>query len=519
MAVFDEERQLLASPGRSPEETTSVEDPIAVAVHLRPARRHGIDSHFAPTDPDPRLDVTEMRHIGAPLKRLLKSRKFQFFLILPNQLIFWIVIATGIWGVTDPGRNFGPAITWYLWFCLVFVMMAVVGRAWCSMCPFGGFGEWVQRKALFKRAQKALGLGWKLPERWAGHGLVLSVVAFVILTFIEEYANIAGPGAPIATSIMVLGIVTFALLSFLVFERRTFCRYLCPLSSLIGSVGSLGMVAGFRSKSRSVCLECNTKDCMRGSEDGYGCPWYTWPGSADSNALCGLCTECYKSCPSDNIGLFVQKPLTSVIAPVRRRADIGVAVAVLFGLVAYQQYNAFGWYANVDNWLNNHLHFPHYPDPVAYLGGITLGALVLFGAAMLLRAIAKPRDEASGVTFWFTTFAYAMIPVTGADYLARQLPKFFKYVLRVPSTIVSPLGIHLGVFNTRLLSDPWIVTVQVAIMGLGTAASLYAMHRISQRDFLPTTTRPLTLYISGLTTVLVLSGVVSVMYIAMQAAN
>ncbi len=492
-------------------------DPISVAVNLRPYQGEKAKEHFKTTDPG--VDVTKLPLIGKPLARAMKSRKFQFFLIVPNQIIFWIVIISGIFGITDPGRNFGPAITWYLWFCLVFVMMVVVGRAWCSMCPFGGFGEWIQRRALFQRTQKALGLGKKLPESWAGHGLVISVGTFLVLTFIEEYFNIAGPGAPIATSLMVIGIVTFALLSFLVFERRTFCRYICPLSSLIGTVGAMGMVSGFRTRDREVCMSCSTKDCMRGSEDGYGCPWYTWPGSADSNSMCGLCSECYKSCPSDNIGLFVQSPLKSVIAPVRRKADVGLAVSILLGLVLYQQYNAMSWYATLDTKLNSFLHFPHYPDPIGYFGGIGLGVVVVWLLALGVRKVSGAFTSGSNKTTWFTTLCYALIPITGADYFARQLPKFFKHVPRVLSSIGQPFGLHPGVYNVRLLTDPRIVTVQLMVMGLGTAASLYAAYRISGRDLATQSRRPQVAVAASLLMVFAISVLATLIYLPMHAAS
>ena len=54
---------------------------------------------------------------------------------------------------------------------------------------------------------------------------------------------------------------------------------------------------------------------------------------------CGLCSECYKACPNDNIGLYAQAPLTSVIKPKRKRKEIAVVVALLFGLVIFQQWN------------------------------------------------------------------------------------------------------------------------------------------------------------------------------------
>jgi hypothetical protein len=491
-------------------------DPVSTSVRLRPPETPP-PGRFTKTDPG--IDLTESKHFGRILNKMLHDRKFQFFLILPNQIIFWIVIATGIFGITTPGRNFGPAITWYLWFALVFVITAVIGRGWCAMCPFGGFGEWIQRRTLFQRTQKALGLGKKLPESWAGYGLLISTAAFVILTFIEEFFNIAGPGAPIATSIMVIGIVSFATLSFLLFERRTFCRYLCPLSSLVATVGSMGSVAGFRTKDRDVCLTCSTKDCMRGGEDGFGCPWYTWPGSADSNSFCGLCSECYKSCPSDNIGLFVQKPMTSVVAPSKRRLDVGLAVAILLGLVLYQQYNAMAWFTPIDNWLNKAISFPHYPNPVDYFGGIILVvAFIWLGVTAIQKVNSRNKGRASTIK-WFTAFAYALIPITGFDYFARQLPKFFKHVTRVPSAVLSPLGIHLGIYNTRLLTNPQIVTVQVGFMGLGTAFTLWAVYRIARTDLHSDSKKPIMATAMVISLAVIICLTASVLYLPMHAAS
>lgn len=491
-------------------------DPISSSVRLRPPERTAANEHFSPTDPG--IDLTANRISGRFLRKILRNRKFQFFLILPNQIIFWIVIATGIFGITNPGRNFGPAITWYLWFCMVFVLTAVFGRAWCAMCPFGGFGEWIQRRTLFQRTQKTLGLGKKLPEKWAGYGLLFSTVAFVLLTYIEEFFNIAGPGKPIATSFLVLGIVSFAALSFLVFERRTFCRYVCPLSSLVATVGAMGTVAGFRTKDRDVCISCETKDCMRGGEDGFGCPWYTWPGSADSNAFCGLCSECYKACPSDNVGLFIQKPMTSVLNPVKRRFDIGLAVSILLGLVLFQQYNAMGWFTPIDNWLNGVIAFPHYPNPIDYFGGITLVVVVIwFGIGGLAR-LGTVKNSVKAST-WFTAFCYGLIPITGFDYFARQLPKFFKHVSRVPAAVMDPFGIHLNIYNVRLLTNPQIVTVQVGLMGLGTALTVWAVYRIAKTDLLANARHPKTVMLGALSMAIAVCLVASFLYLPMHAAS
>ncbi len=510
-------------------EITTAPDPLSVAVRLRPTKRSGLEERFAATDPDPGLELT--RH---PLvARLVRNRKFQFLLILPNQIVFWTVIFVGLFGTVIPGLNFGAAITWYVWFCLVFVMMVVVGRAWCAMCPFGGFAEWIQRRTLFQRTQKTLGLGRKFPEPLARLGFLIPVGSFLLLTWIEEFFNIAGPGNPADTAWMVVGIVSSALLFFLVFERRTFCRYICPLTTLIGTVGSMGSVAGFRTKDREVCLACRTKECMRGGENGFGCPWYTWPGSADSNLQCGLCSECYKACPEGNVGLFLQKPLTSVVAPRRRRADVAWGIALLWGLVVYQQFNATNAFVVMDDWLNKSLAFPHYPNPLDYLGVIVVVAALTAGIAWLIsRGLGRGElthsgggsfvDRSSRFRAYFVPMAYGLIPVVGADYFARQLPKFFKHSARVVPAIAHIAGFSSArspVYGFHILSDGWIVFVQVAVVVAGTAAAIWSTWRIADRELVPVSRSALGVRLATLGVVLSCGAAASLLYVLMHAAS
>ena len=580
--------------------------PVPVAVHLRRPSEVGMRERFAATDPPRSWDLARNPKVA----RILHNRKFQFFLILPNQIVFWSVIFLGILGTLVPGLNFATAITWYIWFCLVFVMMVVVGRAWCMMCPFGGFAEWLQRKTFWQRTQKALGLGRKLPEPIARYGLLASVATFVVLTWIEERFNIAGPGTPADTGFMVIGIVASAVLVFLIFERRTFCRYLCPLSALIGSVGAIGSAAGFRTRDREVCVSCQTKDCMRGGTNGYGCPWYTWPGSADSNLTCGLCSECYKACPSENVGLFVQKPLSSVVSPKRRRADVAWAVMFLWGLVIYQQVNSTNGYAIADRWLSRVTHLGPYPNPVDYLGIIMIVGLATAGLAALASRWVMRRDQldmeqparssaaagsvpalamatsngtsnaagpgsglpalagagagggsgglgAAGAAggalgavlggagsdgdaarrararsfvdrtsvfrSFFVPVAYGLIPVVGADYLARQLPKFFKHALRIVPAIGSWFGVgggtHSSLYHTQILSDPQIVVAQVVVVALGMAASLWATWRIAKRDIEPLAAHVAGARVAALGLVVACGAAAGYLYVIMHAAS
>lgn len=469
--------------------------PTAAGVNLGMPQYPSVE-RFARTDPPEAWDISRFPRVGA----LLRSRKFQFMAILPNQIIFWMVIFVGIAGTVVPGLNFGAAITWYWWFCLLFVMMAAVGRLWCLMCPFGGFGEWVQKLAFWRHSNVRLTLGLKFPESVARYGALTSTGVFLALTWIEEFFNIAGPGNPMTTGWLVIGIVSGAVLFFVIFERRAFCRYLCPLTSLIAMVATIGSVAGFRTRDRNKCLNCTTKECMRGGSHGAGCPWYTWPGSADSNTYCGLCTECYKACPYDNIGLYVHKPLTSVVQPRNRRADIAWTVAPLFGLVLYQQINALPFYAPLDDWLNSAIGFPHYPNPAGYLAMIGIIAALLAAIAWAMSRVFSGKHvvlPVGGSTFitrvtrfrsYFVPLMYGLIPVAGADFFARQLPKFLKHATRVPISVEQLWGggsVHSWAYNYRLASDTGVIGVQLGVVGIGTLASMWACSRIARRELVP----------------------------------
>lgn len=497
------------------------------ASRLRAPELQGMREHFGPTDPP--VDLTRLPVIGEPLTRALKSRKFQFLAILPNEIIFMVVIATGFFGVGAANQNFSTVITWYLWFCAVFLLMVGIGRGWCQICPFGGAAEWLQRGTFWQRLTANRGLGLKWPESLAKFGLLPSVGVFLLLTWFEEFFNIAGPGQPIFTALLVAVIIVMATSVFLIFEQRTFCRYLCPLSALIGTVGATGMAAGFRTRDREVCLSCATKDCMRGSERGYGCPWYEWPGSASSNLICGLCSECFKNCPHENVGFYVQPPLTSVIAPVRRRFDIAGGVLILFGLVVFQQINALAGFGKLDDALNAATHFPGYPNPIDYLGVVALVVAAVAGYTWAMRQVFNnpAADAAQRFNDWLAPIAYGLIPLVGADYLARQLPKFWNHVPRLINAVSDPFGFgwnifgtaHLAIGKAHLLSPSGVIVSQIVVAAIGGLAATYATTRILHRDGPALSNHPRILTAVGSTVVVLLTVGVAALFVMMGGAE
>lgn len=549
------------------------------------------------------MDLTKIPVVGKLIDRILSWRIFQFLVILPNQLLFWLVLITGIVGgtvlpqsVKTKAVNFGNAakasthavngffgaggggttgakavavaaahpswafnttlvdtwsrlnfstvITWWLWWSLVWLLMAGVGRGWCMVCPFGGFAEWVQRGALWKRKRRSIGLNLRWPRSLIRWGILPSVAAFIILTFIEEYYNISASADPFTTGLLVIAIIALALIMHLVFERRTFCAYLCPLTAVFAPLGTVGMSARFHARDFDRCNTCPTKECLRGGVDGYECPWYDWPGNTSSTTMCGLCSECYKACPYDNVGLYVQPPLSAVIAPGKRRIDIALALIFGFGVITFMTVNATLWYTSLDQWLDSHTpFFTRYPNPVDYFGIVFATALVVgigivgvrlvAGSTLLPAAVATERTiiKITGVIKrwikdWLVPLSYAAIPLVTADLIANRTPTFLFYVPRIIQVISDPFGrnwnifgtAHLRVVRSHLVSFSPIglsgsaLLIQLVIMGIGTLVSLWSMHRIYNNELLMLSSRPLAGRVASLVFILVIGAVTSWFY-------
>src|SRR6202162_2168512 len=83
------------------------------------------------------------------LKRLVRMRSFQFLVILPNLLLFYLFLIAGVFGTPIGNRNIIIVFVWILWwFVLITVMVPFGSRSWCTICPLPFFGDWLQRRAV-----------------------------------------------------------------------------------------------------------------------------------------------------------------------------------------------------------------------------------------------------------------------------------------------------------------------------------------------------------------------------------
>jgi 4Fe-4S binding domain len=264
------------------------------------------------------MQVTRYELTSIPIvKRALKSRWLTWSLTALTLPLFVLALLAGFFGTPAGSRNFGIVFVWIVWWALVILLLVpFAGRLWCAVCPIPAPGEWLQRRALVvpRAGGRLYTLGMKWPKRlnniWLQNALFLAVALFsaIILT------------TPAVSAVVLALLALIATATALLFERRIFCRYLCPVGGFIGLYSQLAPVE-LRVKDRSLCVTHRTKTCYQGSEAGYGCPWLLFPAALSKNTYCGLCVECLKTCPLDNIAVYARPFGSDLLSNRGRRLD------------------------------------------------------------------------------------------------------------------------------------------------------------------------------------------------------
>jgi hypothetical protein len=349
------------------------------------------------------------------VKRMLKSRWLQWSLIALTLPLFILAILAGLFGTPSGSRNFGIVFVWIVWWALVILLLVPFGsRLWCTMCPIPAPGEWLQRRALVqpRPGSRLYTLGWKWPRRfnniWLQNASFLALALFsaIILT------------NPFASALVLVSFAVVALATSLLYERRTFCRYLCPVGGFIGLYSQLAPVE-LRVKDHAICATHRDKTCYIGNEEGYGCPWLVFPAALDKNTFCGLCTECLKTCPLDNIALYTRPFGADLLSNKGRRLDeafkafIMLTCALAYSVVLTGPWSALketayavgtaGWWIYAGAFLAANL---------AVVPG------VFYACAALSKQIARLKIATRKL---FVEYSYALVPLGLAAWAAFSL--------------------------------------------------------------------------------------------------
>jgi hypothetical protein len=307
-------------------------------------------------------------------------------------------------------HNFGIVFVWIVWWALLMlVAVPLAGRSWCAVCPIPMPGEWLQNGALLKPRGKGFGLKRKWPRRF--RNIWLQNISFTLLALFSAVVLTQ----PSVTGGVLLIFLIVALVTSLIFERRAFCRYLCPVGGFIGLYSQAAPVE-VRVKDPAICMAHKEKSCYTGSMDGYGCPWLIYPGTLTKNINCGLCMECLRTCTQDNVAFNLRSFGADLKQPSGHKLD--------------EAFKAF----------------------------IMLGAALMYSVVMLGPWGALKSTEPLKKSF--AAFATALIPLGLMAWIAFSLSFVFASLSYVWPVLSDPLGGGWNLFGTAHVAwQPYLMSL------------------------------------------------------------
>lgn len=461
--------------------------PLTVWLLARRSLKHKIDE--ATSDYEDHKNASPASHrydllqIGW-LRRMLKSRGFQFAFQLPNAIIFIIVIIAGIWGTQLGDKNFATVFTWLIWWAIIIFTFLFLSRTWCMLCPLVSIAEWLQRGRLWRVGTRVFSLNRKWPRRlrnfWVPTGF------FIVLTWMYLFLGLAGN--PFYTAVVTLALfIVPAIVVSLVFERRTFCRYVCPIGGIIGAY-SMTAPLEIRNRSDEVCRSCKKKSCYRGSEKGYGCPMFEMPQTMETNTYCVMCTECIKTCPNDNVALNVRPFLSDLWKTKKIGFDVAAIVVILLGVTVFQTLSMVEPWTDVSNEIIEATGMGENTVlTISYLTMAVIAPMLIFGLWSLFTKWAG--GNGAKLKNVFVGFSFAFLPIALSSHLAHNLVHFFEEGTAAIPVVSDPFGWGWDLFGTvsmitsPLLNAEPLRVIQMSLIAIGYMGAVYVGWRVTRQTF------------------------------------
>ncbi len=423
------------------------------------------------------------------LKAALTSRWPQFVLRVVLLAGFLLAILSGLLGTPVGNRNFSIVAVWIAWWALlILVAVPLFGRAWCSVCPIPMPGEWLQNGALLGPGRRA---GYGLNRRWPRRmrNIWLQNVAFTGLALFSTII-LTQPGV---TAVVLALLLLLAVAVSLIYERRAFCRYICPVGGFIGLYAQAAPIE-LRVKDTAVCAAHTEKACYVGNEDGYGCPWGVFPAGMVRNNVCGLCFECLRTCEYDNLALNLRPFGDDLTRSRGRKLDEAFKSFILLGsALVYAAVFLGPWGALKDA--------AYQVGSRAWLGYATaliaLTWIVLPGVFALLVWLGHPRQRLRQA---FTAQTYALVPLGLMAWIAFSLSFVAANISYLWPVLSDPFGWGWNLFGTANAAwTPYLTGIvpagQIIALTVGVGWSVHTAARIAREQGMPRVLAPVTSFI------------------------
>lgn len=416
------------------------------------------------------------------IRKFLESRVFPR---VPQAVIGCVLLITVLflfWGPQNPESNLGLTLGWYIGWPLMFFSFFFLARTWCSVCSLAVPGTILQN--IVKPTRKTPVFikeysGWIMA--------ILCIVVFWVEIVWDAYEN------PYLTGAIILVITLGSILFSVLYSRRTWCRYLCPLGA-VNAIFSMPSVVELRSNSH-VCLNrCQSHSCYKGDLEIPGCPMFRHPYLVDNNRDCIMCAKCIKSCDNSSIQLNLRlapQELWSLETPRRADGFLIVAMGAIFFPFALKEE-----FSSLVDWLASALGGVGFGVPGWLIASVLFFAVILvFQVGYYLMVSVQSFYARMDKALLLPLFGYGFIPLVLGGYMALHLEFFVGGAGRIIPNIQEIAGHAYSYEDVRVISSDSTFVLQFLTIFGGLLAALYATYRVVERALAgdPVTSRTLVL--------------------------
>ena len=237
-------------------------------------------------------------------------------------------------------------------------------------------------------------------DRWASPALA---AGFGLILLWEEVWNLENTAW--LSSCLLLLITAGAVIGSTLFDKRFWCRYLCPVGGMNGLFAKLSILE-LRAQTGTCSGSCSSYDCFKGGPaQGKGletedCPLGTHPAHLFDNRNCVLCMTCAQACPNRSVQLRLRPPAADLQREMQTPdGERGLILVLAGGICLHHWDRLLGWLPGA---------------PISLHEGPLLQRLSIAGLALALPAL---------LGLWVERrWLYITLPLLWALLLARHLP-------------------------------------------------------------------------------------------------
>lgn len=454
---------------------------LSLPILAAPAARIAHHGALAARQTD-RFDLLRIRWISAAAQ----SRVFRFSLRAVVAALFVVIIAAGLFGNQNPALNIAPILTWTVWWGMLIVLILFAGKAWCYVCPWDAMAEWTEKLAFWRKTNDGLGAGLKWPR--VVRNVLIATILFVGLTWIELGFGVTM--RPRVTAYLAIAMLLMAVVSALLFDRKSFCRYGCLVGRVSGLYALFASVE-VRARSATACTKCRSKECVTGSDNAYGCPTFLYPGKLDTNTYCIQCMECVQACPHDNLAVNLRPWGADLVQEGKPRTDEAYLALLMLAITGFHGLTMTpAWQQLIDAIRSE--------SGVGRILGFSAGMTLLMLGPIALYAVLVALSMQLGRGTWlkpqryhdyFIRYAYALLPIALFYHIAHNMEHLLMEGPKVLAMMSDPFGWGWNFFGTAGWVIPPIISldklwiIQVFLVLVGHVYSLWIAQKTSMRLF------------------------------------